>query len=430
MSTTEQRQRAAGGLIRRGAAVIPVPSGKKKPSLPGWEALRISEEEVPDYWTNGQNVGLLCGDPSGWRVDVDLDAGEAVKIAFRFLPPTLTGGRESRPHSHAWYVSVGAESQDWKDLDNSKLIELRSTGRQTIVAPSTHPDGDKYVWHSASGLAMAEIPADELAARCRELATAALIARHVPPAGGRHDFALALAGFLLRPGRVNAELALKILRAAWHATGAGADTREALRDLESIVSDTVENLEAGEPVVGGPTLEEYVPGIVRLLCRWWGWERKEHDAETGEEERKPTQAENLIRCADGAYLFHTPAGDSYATVAVNDHRETHPVRAKGFRRWLVRAYFEQYDRPPSNQALQDALGLLEARAEFDGPEREVYVRVAEHGGNIYVDLANEGWQVVEITASGWRVVDGEAAPVRFRRPRGMLALPTPAKIQE
>src|SRR5829696_6352880 len=148
-------------------------------------------------------------------------------------------------------------------------------------------------------------------------------------------------------------------------------------------------------------------------------------AEDEAEERKPTQAELLIRCAAEAELFHTPAGDSYATVPVGDHRATHPVKAKGFRRWLVRAYFERYDRPPGNQALQDALGLLEARALFDGPEREVYVRVAGHAANIYIDLANEDWQVVEITPAGWRVLSGEGAPVRFRRPRGMLALPTP-----
>jgi hypothetical protein len=98
--STEKCRRAAAALIRRGVAVIPVPAGEKNPGRPGWEALRITEEEIPNYWTNGQNVGLLCGEPSGGRVDVDLDAGEAVKIAGRFLPPTLTGGRQSRPHSH------------------------------------------------------------------------------------------------------------------------------------------------------------------------------------------------------------------------------------------------------------------------------------------------------------------------------------------
>ena len=113
--STEKRRSAAAALIRRGVAVIPVPAGEKNPGRPGWEALRITEEEIPDYWTNGQNVGLLCGAPSGGRVDVDLDPDEAVKIAGRFLPPTLTSGRGSRPHSHWWYLSSGAESCDWEE---------------------------------------------------------------------------------------------------------------------------------------------------------------------------------------------------------------------------------------------------------------------------------------------------------------------------
>src|SRR5919112_6517216 len=210
--STEERRHAAAALIRRGVAVIPVPAGEKNPAREGWEALRITEEEIPSYWTNGQNVGLLCGAPSGGRVDVDLDADEATKIAGRFLPPTLTSGRESRRHSHWWYVSPDAESYDWKDTDGSKLVELRSTGRQTLVAPSTHPDGDEYLWHAETGLKMAEIDAQELTRRLRELATATLIARHLPPirsgteGGGRYDYALALAGFLLRAGRMGEDL--------------------------------------------------------------------------------------------------------------------------------------------------------------------------------------------------------------------------------
>jgi Bifunctional DNA primase/polymerase, N-terminal len=435
LSTTESR-RAAVGLIRRGIAVIAVPSGEKNPNRSGWHEERITEEDVPFHWTNGQNVGLLCGEPSGGRVDVDLDADEAVKIAGRFLYPTLTSGRESRPHSHWWYVAPGAESCDWKDSDGSKLVELRSTGRQTLVAPSLHPDGDEYVWHTETGLKMAEIGAAELTRRLGELATTVMIARYLPlirtgtEGGGRHDYALALAGFLLRSDRLDTQTTLRILTAAWDAKGwpGEKEKREAHRDLEGIVRDTAENLAAGQPVVGGPTLEEMAPGVVRLLCKWWGWSREDRGddtAGTDAEERKPTQAELLVRCANGVDLFHTPAGDSYATVPVGDHHETHLVKAKGFRRWLVRAYFERYDRPPGNQALQDALGLLEARALFDGPAREVYVRVAGHTGNIYIDLATKDWQVVEITPAGWRVVSGEDAPVRFRRPRGMLALPTP-----
>jgi hypothetical protein len=131
---------------------------------------------------------------------------------------------------------------------------------------------------------MDHIEAGELKARLRELATATLIARHLPAikdeqtneGGGRHDYALALAGFLLRSGRLDEATTLKVLKAAWDAKEWPDERskREAHSDLEGIVRDTAENLEAGEPVVGGPTLEVYAPGVVRLLYKWWGWEWK------------------------------------------------------------------------------------------------------------------------------------------------------------
>jgi hypothetical protein len=394
--------------------------------------MRISEDEVPHNWTNGQNVGVLCGEPSGWLVDVDLDSPEAAAVAGRFLDPTLTSGRESRPHTHWWYRSPGAASRDWKAPDGSKLVEFRSTGRQTLVEPSTHPDGDRYVWHREAGLEAAEVAPAELAEALNALATAALLARNLPPAraeggGGRHDYALALAGFLLRPGRLDRDAAEKILKAAWDARGwpDEGSRRSAHRDIEGIVRDTATRVEAGEPVVGGPTLEESAPGVVKQIHKWWGWDERVPAANVEENER-PTQAQLLLGCVEGADLFHTSAGETYATVPVGGHRETHPIRSKGFRRWLVRGYYEAQGRPPGAQALQDALGLLEARAQFDGPEREAHVRVAELDGKVYLDLANASWEAVEIGHFGWRVLPAAAAPVRFRRPRGMLPLPTPA----
>jgi hypothetical protein len=53
----------------------------------------------------------------------------------------------------------------------------------------------------------------------------------------------------------------------------------------------------------------------------------------------------------------------------------------------------------------------------------LYVRIADHEGRIYLDLADTEWQVVEISADGWAVVAD--SPVRFRRPKGMQALPKP-----
>jgi hypothetical protein len=77
----------------------------------------------------------------------------------------------------------------------------------------------------------------------------------------------------------------------------------------------------------------------------------------------------------------------------------------------------------NSDAMSAAVNLMEAKTLFEGEEHPVYVRVAPHQGNVYVDLGNADWQVIEITPSGWRIIN--ESPVRFRRSRGMLALPTP-----
>jgi putative DNA primase/helicase len=266
--------RAAKKYIQVGFSVTPTKG--KTPILDNWPGIEIALEDIPRYFNNGQNVGVKTGAFSDWRVDVDLDVREAQSIAGRFLPPTLTHGRKSAPHSHWWYRSPGAKSASFKDVDNEVLLEIRANGRQTVVPPSTHPDGDRYVWHGESGLEIAQTSAEELARAVKELATATLISRHVPPVGGRHDFALALAGYMLRDERLAKATVLNILIAAWHA--ASADSPEAKQDLEGVVECTVEKLARGEEVIGGRSLEDIVPGLPRVIAKYWGWGR---DHETG-----------------------------------------------------------------------------------------------------------------------------------------------------
>lgn len=141
--------------------------------------------------------------------------------------------------------------------------------------------------------------------------------------------------------------------------------------------------------------------------------------------RKKPQAERLIDAAiaSGVHLFHGPTGDTYASVPVGSHIETLAIRSPGFRSWLLRLFYESEGGAPSREARETASSLLEAMARFDGPEIEVFSRLGEHDGAIYLDLADADWRVVEITPSGWKVLD--RAPVRFWRPRGMLPLPAP-----
>jgi len=124
-------------------------------------------------------------------------------------------------------------------------------------------------------------------------------------------------------------------------------------------------------------------------------------------------------------FFHTSGMVAYIDIEIAGRRETWPVRSRGFRHWLVRVFYEATGTAPNNEAMQSALALCEARAFFDGPEREVYTRVGGANGKIYIDLANERWQAIEISSTGWRVLDSKQVPIRFRRAPGMLRLPEP-----
>jgi hypothetical protein len=141
--------------------------------------------------------------------------------------------------------------------------------------------------------------------------------------------------------------------------------------------------------------------------------------------RGRTQADALIEVSVAAELFHSPDGTGYADIDVNGHRETWPIRSKAFKQWLARRYFEETNGAPSSEALQSTFNVIDAKARFDGPQRKVYVRIAELGDKFYLDLGDDTWRAVEISPGGWRVV--KTPTVRFRRAAGMQALPEPKR---
>ncbi len=139
-----------------------------------------------------------------------------------------------------------------------------------------------------------------------------------------------------------------------------------------------------------------------------------------------SQADMLIQLIDEKKigLWHTSAGDLYATTHERGRTEHRPIGSRDFKRWIQGCYFEKHQKAVRREALSDALGVLEGRAQA-GEEHEIYVRIAGRGGNVYLDLCDAERRIVEISPGGWNVITD--APVRFRRPPGMLALPAPVR---
>lgn len=158
-------------------------------------------------------------------------------------------------------------------------------------------------------------------------------------------------------------------------------------------------------------------------CRMTGFEEALNAAGGGAAPR-PSQADILTDLADDAELFHSADGTAFGDIRIDGHRETWPVRAKGFKRWLTQQFFDATGGAPSSEALGSALNVIEAKAHVEGPELPVFIRVGGVEDKLYLDLCDDTWNAVEVTSTGWRVV--EEPPVRFRRTVGMLPLPEPS----
>lgn len=178
--TIESVQDAALRYIRRGWCVLPLPLGEKIIHNRGWTSLRLDEDDIGTAFAEPRNIGIILGEPSGWLVDVDLDCAEALRMADEHLPPTeAVSGRCLRPGSHRWYVCTGAKTRQFRDpRDNTMIVELRSTGAQTVVGPSLHPDGDVY---EALDGEPAEVAYEELLAAVERINAAVLKERGVEP---------------------------------------------------------------------------------------------------------------------------------------------------------------------------------------------------------------------------------------------------------
>jgi hypothetical protein len=243
---------AAQSYLARGLRPIPIPFREKAPKTLDWPGLRITEADLPKYFNGApSNIGLILGDEYG-TTDIDLDCREAIAVAGEFLPETgMVFGRKSKPRSHFLYrCDPPVKSRRFLDpIDKACLVELRcrksdgSTGLQTIVPPSVHPEGEQISFEPGFDKHPANVDGDQLQRCVAKIASAALLARHWPgKQAGRNAAFIALAGALAR--------------AAWPLEDAFAFHGAIYRTLW----DTVADLDACRAEVTS-TYEKYLGGF-------------------------------------------------------------------------------------------------------------------------------------------------------------------------
>ena len=135
-----------------------------------------------------------------------------------------------------------------------------------------------------------------------------------------------------------------------------------------------------------------------------------------------------LAISSGATFWRTTEGELFATIPNEaGHEENHPLKSKAAKTWLSGLLFKAEGKAPKGSAAADALAVLESMAIYGGKVHPVYVRFAEYGDKFYLDLGGDDWRAVEIDSKGWRVIPSEDVPIKFRRSKGIMALPEPAK---
>lgn len=400
--------------IEFGQPIVPIgrAQGGKQPLLGrDWPTKTLNAANELESFDHPEcvGIGLLLTEV----VDVDLDCAEAVALAPHFLPETTHRfGRGTSESEHRLYLAPAARKTTrlQNPLTGKTLVELRAGARaQTVLPPSPHLEsGTTREWFgSVPDNLPPDVDAAELLDAVKRLAAAALILQHYPGEGSRHDFALALAGYLAREVGMPLDEAKTFVR-----TIAEAAKDDETRATE--VESTYGQHEAGNPITATLPLDAKALGNIK---QWLGARgRYGHGKVT-----QTDLAIGILRA--GCELWQTPEGKAHVTV----NGASFPVRSSNCRDWLADQYFKKHGKPLTRKVRDEAIDWAEGHARVNGAKHRAWLRYAEHEGAIFVDLGHDDRRVVKITPDGWEIVEGKACPARFVRSRTTGPLPLPER---
>jgi hypothetical protein len=403
-------------------------SKKPTPGYRAWQDTRLTTDAEVDAHFNIDpactNVGIIWGHSN--VVDVDCDATEVFQLAPHFLPATqMIFGRKSAPNSH-WIYRVTDQAKTLQFADptvvvdkkatkevreaqkkRAMLLEVRASGH-TVFPPSIHNTGELIEFSTLGDPGGVDMTTLEFTVAC--LASCALLARHWPEVGARHDALLPLIGALARYW--NAEQVHRFATDMYRCIGGESPQDEIRRQI----AHTYTELEARHPVTGATKLKEFLnPLVVDTIVGWL-------QISEPKEKKGAQRIKRLFDLVEPFEFFCNDKSEAYVIFNDDGHSECARIDSSRFKGFLATAYYDAYQDLLAPETLKSVLQILATRAAGMEP-RDVFVRFGWKDGKTYLDLCDKAWRVVEIDDQGWRILD--KSPVPFRRDKAMKPLPEP-----
>jgi len=168
MTATKQPSpfaQAAPAIIAAGYTVLPLMPRDKAPGqyisgrwqlMQGWNRFRDQKPEpfLQKLWAQheGGNIGVVCGTPCGPEmelvaIDFDTDDHDILAQLESAIPPSPVRKRGARGHTAFYRAPAGTKGMKFRK-GQATICEILSGNavRQTVLPPSIHPSGAKYVW--------------------------------------------------------------------------------------------------------------------------------------------------------------------------------------------------------------------------------------------------------------------------------------------
>ncbi|MGZ0173915.1 MAG: bifunctional DNA primase/polymerase [Planctomycetales bacterium] len=360
-----------------------VPAKGKQLIRKDWPKKRRSREELARTLRSDKKFGIaFVLNHSDW-IDVECDSPES-EVQFREMCggdiPTTATWQSKRGKHFLFRRPDGLPESAVEHIDAVEFRIGNSKGASSTLPPSVI-DGVKREW--LPGLSIHECDPVKLPEPVAELLQMQKSGQNSKPVDGS-----------ISEGQRNEEL----FKLACKQHDAGMTNEMITRSLlaENVArcspplpESEVQDISSSACSQGPKTAAQVLLAIVKKDCELW-------------------HSDNELGCV---------------TIHHDGHTEHWRIRSKQFKSWLARQFYEARGTGVASQTMQDCLSVLDGQARFDGDYHSMPVRVAEHDGSIYIDMADAQWRAIEVDQTGWRIV--ESPPVRFRRPTAMLAMPEP-----
>ncbi|WP_340005859.1 hypothetical protein MHH52_28565 [Paenibacillus sp. FSL K6-0276] len=141
-------------------------------------------------------------------------------------------------------------------------------------------------------------------------------------------------------------------------------------------------------------------------------------SKTGNEKSpRQTEAQELISLFSNNLFFVDQYNEPYCKLVDNGETRIFKVCSKEFKLNLSKAFYLSDGKPPSPDALKQAVNHFEAMAMFDGKVKRLERRVAQTQGHYFYDLCDPKKGTVMISASKYKIITRD--PCIFYRTKNM-----------